>query len=105
MAATAALAGQGLEIASKGAGEAAEQASENYRTYVETVGEVAKEVIPLVATKGLSAASVSKVGAAANLAGKIDEKESSSPDGDGTGNQQAVLSSLLGGVTKVLKKK
>lgn len=104
-AATAALAGQGLEIASKGAGEAAEQASKNYQTTISTLGEVAKEVIPLVATKGLSAGSISKVGAAANLASKIDEKESSSPDGDGTGNQEAVLSSLLGGVSKVLKRK
>ena len=104
-AATAALAGQSLETASKGAGEAAEQASENYQTTIKTLGEVAKEVIPLVATKGLSAASISKVGAAANLAGKLDEKESTSPDGNGTGNQETVLSSLLGVATKLVGKK
>jgi hypothetical protein len=103
-AATAALAGQSLETASKGAGEAAQQASENYRTAIKTIGDVAKTVIPLVATGGLSAGSISKAGAAVNLASKLDQKKSASADGNGTGNQESALESMIGVVTKSAEK-
>jgi hypothetical protein len=99
-AATAALATQGLQTAEKGASNAVQQSGENMRAYIKMVGDVAKEVIPLVATGGLSGASMSKAGAISNLAGKIDEKKSTSADGNGTGNQEAVLKSITGGVSK-----
>ncbi|HEY5731202.1 MAG TPA: LysM peptidoglycan-binding domain-containing protein [Anaerolineales bacterium] len=103
-AATIALAGQGMDTASKGASHALEQTNENVRTYISTMGDVAKEVIPLVATKGLSGASVSKAGAAANLADKIDREGGDESDGK-DGNKKAVLSSLIGGISSLLKKK
>ena len=99
-AATAALATQGLQTAEKGASNAVQQSAETMRTYIKTVGDVAKTVIPMVATGGLSGASMSKAGAAANLAGKIDEKESASGAGTSTGNQEAVLKSIIGGISK-----